>query len=517
LKSAFLVAIENGRMIMVDKLLSYMPELQTYIDSAFDNAVTFQDTAKFDQLLPYIDPVNYRLQQIFMNAIENNDADMFNKIFDHIKSTPLALKSALVKAVEVNDTDRFNKIFDLIKSNPDALELGALESAFREAFKEGKEAMFDKMLPYISPDASAMKQALANAVEVNYTDRFNKVFYYIKSNPNALESAFRRAIKNGDEAMFNKMLTYIMKVTPYLVLDVFNIASEYSNKMYCKQILMATDDITVFSNSDIVKLAKEDGELFINMLEKGKVNNPKLAEGLMVVLPDMLANPAVKQKLMNSGNKDILDRIRKTEGVKMHIASSPEVTSASPVIIPSLTAPGYKRQALPDSGATQSSNTASVPPIPETHGTLTLLGLAAAKVTGAKLPGGTPAVVQTQPVFKGYVDQENTTESLPPPSTVLREPEHTSQSTAQDWPAAPPSKPNMGDVDEMPELVGAEEPVTFSKRVEHAKPKAPEKSIGAKHAERVKHVEPKTPEQLKASKPLNEGRSSTTKSEGRGF
>jgi len=380
-------AVESNDTDRFNKIFEHIKSSPSAIDSAFTKAFEINNRIMFDKMLPYANPHSYIMKEALDKAIEMNDIDEFNKIFEYI--SPSAMGDIFKKAVERNDVNEFNKIFERIKSTPDAM-VGALG----EAIKNDRVIMLDQMLPYMRTNSPAMSVALEELLSSTNEAVHDKVLDFIKSDSTIRRELFAEAFERN-EIIFKKLLPYIAEdksvLRYYFQFFQFGVSKKW--KLLCKQILMATNDIEMLDdyNPQIIELAKEDGELFINMLEKAKVNNLQLVKELQVVLPEMLENPDLRKQLLETatktGNQEVLAQIQKGEVVNLHMDSTPSSEVGLPSKVEQIVPPPIPESTIHSvqaiapmiadpKGQHEHNDTRPMSAHPDLHGTLMLAQVA---------------------------------------------------------------------------------------------------------------------------------------------
>ncbi len=419
----------------IDKISLMKPQNSLeYVKKTMMVMSHFGNRDTFVHMLPHLERSSEFLKQALNMAVRMDRADLFKQMLPLIKTTQ-EFDETSNSVMFQNKLDLFKLMLPMIEASPKFKK-----NVMTMVIYQDKLDMFKLMLPMIET-SSEFDTAVFNVVLHDKTDLFKLMLPMIEASPEYQKVVLFKVIYYNKAEIF-KLMFPILETSPKLMEEAFNMIVNFHKVDILIQILP--------------------------LIQK----SPNYTE-----LMKHLSDAATKFK-----DKDILSIIREAEGVKMHIASTPEPTSASSFIMPSLpTTPGYEKQALPDSGTQQTSNTTSRPVTPDFDATLTLAAVGIAKVTRAKIPGGTPVQdVITRPVID--VPLKHDEPKVDWPSTVLKKEKHVQHTAPQSWPKdkLPTPKKSAAD-DVIPPLVDAEKPVTRAEKFKAPKPVKKDRLSSATH------------------------------------
>jgi len=447
------------------------PEMRRYIDAHPKGALVNADRVYEENVLAHSGEHYLLLEgekspadtamaikaNALIKAIREGNMQEFSSIINSAPDDRLP-RLALAQAIEQNKVEVFVAALQLIK-NPQYLK-----PIWTKAIKEGKSSMIAAGIVSANENSGELIASLFSTIKFGDT-----TFTYFLS---ALAQAGKAEVCEDILLPYSSAITlmqFLSEVSPK--------ENPVLNKLLIKKLIESPSkdfkNLLIYNIDSVIERAKNDSLLFVALMDKG-VDNSILIARLNDILPEMLKNPELKQQLFDaatmSHNAEILSKIQESEGVNIHIASSPEPPAASSTYVPNL--PGMavasipEKPALPATGSQQSQLSSPEPATPDLLATAMLVQA----VLGIKNPSPPPAEF----VMAKVTDVPPMPEEPPVNWVEAVLADSMSHNTPHDWSSqeAPPLNESGGD---MPDLVTVHAVEPKLKDLEKLKSKKPEK------------------------------------------
>jgi len=409
MKEAFIKMVEQDKVAMLKEMLPHMLQFPDVMGAAFIDIIKHDKSVMFKEILPHMLQSREAMSAAFIMAVKHNRSAMFKEILPHMLQNPDVMIAAFKDIVKIPNYALFKEILPHILGVP-----ATMNAAFIETIKAPNYAMYKEMLPHMINNPAAMELAFEESVKYAATGMLMEILPSLKPDSSAMKKVFLWAIARDSGSVFNNwpvghrsrgsVYTNVegesfLKFDGSTSNEDGNWTNQYKQELIISMLSYIDPIPSIPSTGSfayILDIVKNDDELFVNVIEKGKKNNPKLVGELQAILPEMLKNPDVKQQLLaaatKAGNQEILDNISESERVNIHIAStppSPELRPLVPAGVPNLPSvpdvPTFKR--LPNTESQHSFGSGSMSATPLVDATLTLVTAVAAKLRGGKIPG----------------------------------------------------------------------------------------------------------------------------------